>query len=257
ARVKISLEQGVYLPLYHLGWIFQLTPLELDILLVCLAPELDVKYEKIYAYLQDDVTKKAPSVNLIMDLLCRTGEEKTDARACFQEQSPLLKYDLVTLIDENQPRPLISRGLKLDDRIVSFMLQQDITRSGLPFPAKMLTPTRDWSSLLMESPHRDQLSRLAEEFVKAPEKDRAVFYLKGPYGAGKKLTAEAFCFQLKLPLLIIDVNQLLQLMNRESDCPCSPGKIVRWLFREALLQSSAIYLDYFDRLLPGTPQNSL
>ncbi|UCH97704.1 MAG: hypothetical protein JSV88_12875, partial [Candidatus Aminicenantes bacterium] len=55
-KVENSLKQVIYLPLYHLAGIFQLTPFELDIVLICLAPELDIKYEKLYAYLQDDVT---------------------------------------------------------------------------------------------------------------------------------------------------------------------------------------------------------
>jgi hypothetical protein len=50
--------------------LFQLSPLDLDVLLICLAPELDLKYEKLYAYLQDDVTKKRPSVDLCLTLLC-------------------------------------------------------------------------------------------------------------------------------------------------------------------------------------------
>ncbi|WP_394325977.1 hypothetical protein [Methanosarcina horonobensis] len=37
---------------------FSLDPFEIDILLIGLAPELDLKYEKIYSYLQNDVTKK-------------------------------------------------------------------------------------------------------------------------------------------------------------------------------------------------------
>src|SRR6185369_1226161 len=39
---------------------FDLDTFDKDILLLCLAPALDLRYEKIYGYLQDDVTRKRP-----------------------------------------------------------------------------------------------------------------------------------------------------------------------------------------------------
>src|SRR5262245_29206160 len=50
---KASIEAGTYLALPHLAYLFGLTAFEEQILLVCLAVELDLKYEKFYAYLQD------------------------------------------------------------------------------------------------------------------------------------------------------------------------------------------------------------
>ena len=46
ARRTASLQAGVYLPLSHLAQLFHLTPFEEQSLIVCLAPELDRKYEK-------------------------------------------------------------------------------------------------------------------------------------------------------------------------------------------------------------------
>ena len=42
------------------------TPFEHDILLLALARELNLKYETIYAYLQNDVARKKPSVELAL-----------------------------------------------------------------------------------------------------------------------------------------------------------------------------------------------
>src|SRR2546421_185146 len=41
-------------------------------LLLAVAPEVDLRYERIYGYLQDDVTKKRPTVDLALNLLCET-----------------------------------------------------------------------------------------------------------------------------------------------------------------------------------------
>ncbi len=243
-RIEKSLENGVYLPLYQLARLFYLTPFQLDILLICLAPELDVKYEKLYAYLQDDVTKKSPSVNLILDVLCRSRAERTRARTFFFDPSPLVKYDLIKCIDDSQSRPLISRCLKLDDRIVNFLLEQDVLDSEVASLAKVLTPTRDWSSLLMEKPANEGLARLAENFFNKEEQENLVFYLKGPYGAGKKATAEAFCNQLGVPMIIGDMIELLNI-----DSQMKVEDVVKRLFREALLRPAVIYLEHFDQLM--------
>jgi len=254
-KVKNSLKQGIYLPLYHLARIFQLTPFELDIVLVCLAPELDVKYEKLYAYLQDDVTKKSPAVYLILDLLCNVEEERIDARACFFNQSPLLKYQLVRFMEESQSKPLISRCVKLDDRIVNFLLEQNVMDSDFEISsfAKIINPTRDWSSVVMGDDLNERLSRLKEEFFKKGERGTIIFYLKGPYGVGKKLTAEAFCYEMKLPMIIVDMNELLMSSN-DSQSKMSVEKNINRLFRETLLQPAAIYLEHFDNLVSDNPR---
>lgn len=65
---------GIMLHLPLLANIFELTAFEIDCLVICLTRELDLKYEKLYAYLQDDVTQKRPTVTLFLDLLCRSFE---------------------------------------------------------------------------------------------------------------------------------------------------------------------------------------
>ena len=50
--------------------IFGLSLFDLHVIVIGLAPELDLRYERVYAYLQDDVTRKRPSVDLVLNLLC-------------------------------------------------------------------------------------------------------------------------------------------------------------------------------------------
>ena len=98
-RRSISLARGVYLSLPHLSKTFNLTPFEEQCLLICLAPELDLKYEKLYAYLQDDIMRKKPSVGLALNLLCHTVQEKHSARLLFDPQAPLQKYRLLQMTE--------------------------------------------------------------------------------------------------------------------------------------------------------------
>src|SRR5439155_19542895 len=57
----------------------RLNPFESASLLLALAPDVDPRYERIVAYLQDDVTRKRPTAALALDLFCRTGDERLDS----------------------------------------------------------------------------------------------------------------------------------------------------------------------------------
>ena len=48
---------------------FSLNDDEIDLLLIALAPEVDLRYETLYAYVQNDVAKKRPTVDLAFKLL--------------------------------------------------------------------------------------------------------------------------------------------------------------------------------------------
>ncbi|SCD27105.1 hypothetical protein GA0115244_100328, partial [Streptomyces sp. DvalAA-19] len=47
---------------------FGLTPLDTEILLIALVPDLDDRFEAFYAYLNDDVTRRRPSIGLALGL---------------------------------------------------------------------------------------------------------------------------------------------------------------------------------------------
>ncbi|MDJ0716757.1 MAG: ATP-binding protein [Prochloraceae cyanobacterium] len=124
ARKAESTKPGIALRLEKLADRFQLSAIDLEIILICLAPELDLRYENLYAYLQGDVTKKRPRVDLVLNLISPSLEAKLSARQRLIPSSPLLKHHLVKLFeDPSQPEsPLLSKSLKIDDRIVNYLL---------------------------------------------------------------------------------------------------------------------------------------
>lgn len=247
-RVQASLDMGILLPLYHLAYLFHLSPFEMKALLLCLAPELDLKYEIIYAYLQDDVTQKSPTLNLILDLLCDTREERLNARALFCSQAPLLKHGLLKFVEEGSEKPLISKTLKLDDRIVNFLLDFNLHDARLEGVAQLLYPEKDWADVVMDDTLKEQLKHVWREHFSAEEQQNPlIFSFYGPSGAGKKLAAEALCHNIQLPLLITDTKALLHRADRVEET-------IKTLFREALLQPAAIYLEHADMLFSENSQ---
>jgi hypothetical protein len=144
-RKLVSQERGIRLRLEQLTRTFGLTPFDIDTLLVCLAPEIDGRYERLYAYLHDDVTRKRPSVNLVLNLLCLSLEGKLQRRQHFSADSPLLRYQLLHLFsDPTQQYPtLLGKYLKVDERIANYLLDSDELDPGWhPTPSWLnLSPT--------------------------------------------------------------------------------------------------------------------
>src|SRR6266513_914350 len=61
-RRRLTEEARTWLALPAIAQRFNLSPAEVDILLLTIAVELEPHYETLYAYLQNDVTRKRPSV---------------------------------------------------------------------------------------------------------------------------------------------------------------------------------------------------
>ncbi|RLB96058.1 MAG: hypothetical protein DRH50_02365 [Deltaproteobacteria bacterium] len=250
-RKAESARIGIILRLKELARLFQLTPFDIDVLLICLAPELDLRYERLYAYLQDDVTKKRPSVDLILNLLCSCFEDKLRARPRFESDAPLLRHHLLHLFDDpsHQNPPLLGRYLKVDDRIVNYLLDSDEIDTRLLSYVRHTIPQARFDDLLLPSDVKRHLMSLARD--KRTRDDGLIFYFQGPYGVGKQITAEAICRDLGIGLLVVDGERLL---NADGS---SFNNMVHLAGREALLQNAAIYWNGFDALLADDRRASL
>jgi SpoVK/Ycf46/Vps4 family AAA+-type ATPase len=220
---------------------FGLSPIEIDIILVCLAPELDLRYERLYAYLQDDVTKKRPGVDLVLSLLSSSVTDKVAGRRRFAGTAPLIQLQLLRLIDDpsQQQTPLLGKYLKLDERVVGFLLGADDVDAALLPHVRTVEP----ESL---PPAQSRLAELRERLVTLANRsgdDRSglIIYLQGSYGAGKQTVAESICHELGVDLLVVDTEGLLGTEQAEATL----GLVAR----EAILQGAALYWDRFDSLL--------
>jgi hypothetical protein len=75
-KQKSDEHEKVFERLEILCSLFNLNEQEKDIISIVLAPLLDNKYKKIYAYLQDDLNQKEASVFLVSLLLSKGEKEK-------------------------------------------------------------------------------------------------------------------------------------------------------------------------------------
>src|SRR5262249_52764688 len=155
----------------------------------CLAPELDLKYEKLYAYLQNDVTRKRAIVDLILNLLCSSSEEKIEARGRFQTAAPLFQHRLLLFSGGIPPEqtPFLSRFVKIDDRILNYLLDVEaMDEQLLPF-TRLIIPRATLEESLLPDEFKESLARLfLSRCLSARDNDgHRGFLFYGPKGVGK------------------------------------------------------------------------
>jgi hypothetical protein len=104
--------------------VFGLSTFDLHVILISSAPWLDVRYENIFGYLQDNITMKKPSINLVLDLLCEHSPERVKYYSRFQNDAPLIKHHLIHLSAENNTAisPLLQRTVTLDETIFAWLI---------------------------------------------------------------------------------------------------------------------------------------
>ena len=225
--------------LHALERLFKLSAFESDALLVCLLPELDLRYQKLYGYLQDDVTEKSPTVDLLLHLLCESFDQRLIARQAFLPEAPLIKYHLLRLYDDPAPwkAPLMAKSLQIDERVTGYLLGVNQIDARLLLFTRLAQPSHRLEELILPDDSKRRLTKLASQF----KKEGIVIYLQGGKGVGKQATAEAICCELGIPLLVVDVNRMLTTGS-------SLELLVPLIFREGLLQNAALYLNGFDVL---------
>ncbi len=247
-RAAASMREGIVLRLDLLAERFELTDFDVDVVLACLAPELDRRYERLYAYLQDDVTRGEPTVDLLLNLYCPDLVTKVAARARFSPAAPLLGHHLVRLADAPDPRSatLLGRTVRLDARVAGFLLDDDEIDDRLRPYLRLVVPTRGLDEMTLPPDFRQRLARLIRqtkvEFSRPGAADLVV-YCQGSYGTGRRTAAAAWCHALGVPLLTVAGRWLAALEAPEF------ATLVGLIEREARLQGALLYWQDFDAVL--------
>ncbi len=237
-----SLSSGVPLRLVTLAALFDLTAIDLDIVLLCLAPELDRGYERLYAYLHDDVTRRQPTVDLALTLLCPDLDSKVAARTRLSATAPLRRFRLVELGEAPGQRAvsLLDSTLRLEPRVAGFLLGDDAIDAPLRPYARLETAEVSIDDLIFPASFRTQLAELAGT---AGIAGTAVCYFQGPAGTGKRSAAAACAQLMARPLLIVEGKRVAAGNAEEF------ATLVHLIGREARLHEALLFWADFDALL--------
>ena len=236
--------------LYALAYLFGLGPLERAAALTALAPEVELDYANLYAYVQDDVTKKHPTLDLVANLWCDTVGERLEARRLMGPEGALRRNLLIQLDDSSSIHtPLLSRPLLLDPRIAAFLLGSDEPDNALASSARLVRPDPVKAQEGANDPKAQSLGQLALTLLSpqsqngAPRQRRGLtVWMRGAESRGKRALAERVASSLGVSLLVIDTPVLL------AGSANLRASLMRAL-REARLQGAIIYWSGADVLL--------
>ncbi|MFE2753768.1 ATP-binding protein [Actinosynnema sp. NPDC059335] len=117
---------------------FALDPLDVELLLVALAPDVDARFELLYAYLNDDVTRRRATVGLALRLC--GAPAAGPGRFRLSATAPLVAGGLVEVRDPAEPA--LGRSLRVPDRVVAHLLGDDASDPAV-------------TALVRIVPHRD------------------------------------------------------------------------------------------------------
>ncbi|MDH3825371.1 MAG: AAA family ATPase, partial [Nitrosopumilus sp.] len=240
-RKEESISKGITLSFKHICDVLQLNEFEKYVILFCMAPEIDLKFEKLYAYLQNDITKKKPTIGLILDLLYDSINEKISYRRFLSTNSTLARLHIINFEQNNKDQSLLSIPLNIDSHIVNFILGLEKLNPILKPVSQLLLPN-DMNEDNYSQIHEKIEKNLIEHITKNDfTKNGITFYLKGPTGVGKKTTTKFVCNKIFSSVLIVDVKNAMKIGIDAND-------LFILIFREASILNTTIYLDNFDFL---------
>lgn len=105
---------------------------DLDLVLMALAPELDPRYEVLYAYLNNDVTRRLPTAELAQRLFAADTGARVALRARLAPESPLLALGVLEFAAGARELPRMQRPLRVPAALVDWLL-------GLPYQDERLS----------------------------------------------------------------------------------------------------------------------
>ncbi len=203
--------------------LFSLNEIEKNILKILFAFEIHPKYEKIFAYLQDDLNKKYPTIALFSFLFSEKSDNY-EIIQLFSEDFPLLKFGLVKLIDNNgEETPIIHRPIKLEESIKKFLIGIYPVDREIVNYIKTVPP--------VDNP---QIRNLKLKNTIKEGKHKFIFNLHGKNKSKKEKYALKISSINNYGLFIVDG----EVINSQS--------LTKKVLRDALLNGCSVYFKNFD-----------
>lgn len=232
-------EAGIALRLERLRSAFGLDQSDYDAFLICLAPALDLRYEKLFGYLQDDVSHRRPSVALIANLLSEPGQPRLTHQTHFAAESPLFVHRLLEWVPDERAggHSVLTTPLRADPAVVAWLCGQYQPPTELAERAHLATPDVSDEDLLLAG---ETAGPLHPDQWRVPADSRPLFSFSGPDDESRAAAARLLAAWLGRPLLTVELPG-----------PAEPpdGLPLRLALRDARLTGALLCLTGWDTLV--------
>jgi AAA+ superfamily predicted ATPase len=248
-RAENAAYAGRHLPLSRVATLFELEDFERDVLLLAVAPELNLRYEVLYSYLNNDVTRKRPTCDLALRLFCADAGERWSRRRHFAPDAPLFRSALLEWLPGNPDAPAssLARSFKAPLRVVGYLLETPSNEIKLSPFTQTVAPRQTWGDVQLPT---EFINTLRSGRLLLNEPAGIVLVFEGSSGAGKHACAEALSSEIGCGLMVVDIPSLMASVDKLAD-------VFELLGREQRLGNAGLYLRgveaFFDaegRVLP-------
>ncbi|MEU9760767.1 ATP-binding protein [Streptomyces sp. NPDC047987] len=218
--------------IHRLAEDFGLTPLDVDLLMVAMAPDIDIRFERLYGYLNDDLNRRRPTIGLALELCGLPAA--SSGRFRFSPSAPLVAGGLLTVLEAD--RPLLSRVLRAPDRVTAHLLGDDELDGRLRGLVRV-------AGLEDATDPEPEALRVAA----ASETGSGLVHLLDRGGDPGTLAVEALLAAGRRPL-VVDITAFAAAPE--------PGDLVRTLAAEARLSRGGVVLGPLEALAPERPEGA-
>lgn len=222
---------------------FQLDELDFRVLFVILAPHLNKKYMKLYAYLQDDLTKQYVSLDLLISLCARTSTEVQ----LLYERYYYLNGTYAMLYEEGEKQgflfqegSILIKPIHLKQRVIQFLLLDSHAEFRYPYDVKVYRLASLHSSQLRLQVDLDK-QQMMQHIVDSYSGQTLIFCLTGTTGSGKTLHSKLLAKYAEKSMLQVDVSTLPII---RAEC----HQAILDLFLDATLTNSVLVFDRVEKL---------
>lgn len=185
------------LPLPGIAARFGLDAFAAACLVIAAAPCIDRRYATLFAYAQNDVARKLPSVDLVLSLLADDPPTRLARLTDFAGAAPLLRDRLLRATEADAAKPLTERALIMDDRMVFALLGHgDGPDERLAPFVRMFAPGDAWED-------KATVERCVAAL--AANGKPAAILLDGAADSGQRQIARGVCRRLERSLIEADL----------------------------------------------------
>lgn len=188
----------------------RLTPFEEDVLLLAVAPQIDLKYEILYGYLNNDVSRKWPTRDLALRLFADASEDYATGRWQLGERAPLFANGVLQLSVPDPPVAWLAAGFQPAPGLADFLLGQGYSDSRLGDAVTFKSVTRgkmDPAAALSEVMERELARAAAAWSSDGDDEFRPVLVFEGIDGSGRDEACHRFAQAMGAgaPILQVDL----------------------------------------------------
>lgn len=230
-------QMGNGLPWQRLVNEFRLSPFAQDVVLLAIAPEIDLKYETLYAYLNNDITRKWPTCDLALRVFTESPAQRMELRHDLQPYAPLFREGLLQPLPASPDRvSWLTSSFVLSPAVSRFVLGMPPLSTDLSGCVEQQEPTGNWDDVPIAASLREELERIGQCWHGLLDTQPSpVLIFAGDHGTGREKAAAAMCGTLGIPLLRVD-------LDGARSSPESLRKLTQALVLQQRLMGAGAYL---------------